>query len=283
MNAVLQILAPGSGCSLQDEGRPGWKRFGVPEGGVMDRDSAVQANRLAGNPDGAPVLEIFLAGTRLKVLRTAEFALTGAAADAHHPQWRSFRADAGEEIALAHRPSGVWSYLAVHGGFLGPSWFGSVSVNPRAGFGTLGAAGDLLQARASEPTGPIASRFTRKEHQPRFEETPGIPIWPGPEWELFSTTEQERFLNTPWIVSPQSDRSGYRLDGPPLAGPEKTMLSSPLAVGTIQLPPAGRPIVILRDGPTVGGYPRLAIVEPDAVSRFTQCAPGTTVRFEKKA
>ncbi len=280
MSAVLQIVNPGSGCSLQDGGRPGWKRFGVPEGGVMDRDSAAQANRLAGNPDAAPVLEIFLTGARLKVLRAAEFAITGAGWAARHPPWRSFRADAGEEIVLAHRQGGAWSYLAVHGGFLGPRWFGSVSVNPRASFGSLGAAGDILQAGVAERAGSVASRFTKDEHRPRFDEPPGIPVWPGPEWTVFSRVEQERFLSTEWIVSPQSDRSGYRLDGPPLAVPGLSMLSSPLAVGAIQLPPAGRPIVILRDGPTVGGYPRLAIVDPTAVSRFTQNAPGTPVRFE---
>ena len=87
-------------------------------------------------------------------------------------------------------------------------------------------------------------------------------------------------MQSPWTISPKSDRTGYRLEGPVLPTDGTQIVSSPLVIGTIQLPPDGKPIVILRDGPTVGGYPRIAVLEPGAISRFTQCAPGETIRFK---
>jgi biotin-dependent carboxylase-like uncharacterized protein len=279
MNGVLKILHPGGGCSLQDLGRPGWKRFGVPEGGAMDREAARQANRLVGNPDGAAVLEIALTGARFQVLQETEFALTGADAEGSHPRWCSFVARAGEEIVLRQLRGGVWSYLAVAGGFEGPRWLGSRSVNARAGFGTGHAAGSVLTAGTARRVSAIKRRFVAEGDRPQFSGETEIPVWPGPEWELLPAAAGEDFLCGPWTLSSQSDRTGYRMEGPRLALPAHSMLSSPVTVGTVQLPPGGKPIVILRDGPTVGGYPRLAILDPSAVSLFVQCAPGTVVRF----
>ena len=280
MSPVLKVLHSGGGCALQDLGRPGWKRFGVPEGGAMDREAAIQSNRLVGNPDSAPVLELAMTGARFLVLKDAEFALTGADANGSHPRWRGFAGKAGEEIRLLEMHSGVWSYLAVAGGFVGPKWFGSASVNARAGFGIACASGSELFAGAANRSSAVAGRFVREEEVPRLTAETVIPVWPGPEWEWLSKHSMSDFLCQPWTLSPHCDRTGYRLNGPVLEVPSGKMLSSPLAIGTIQLPPGGHPIVILRDGPTVGGYPRLAILDPTTVSRFTQCAPGTTVRFQ---
>jgi biotin-dependent carboxylase-like uncharacterized protein len=283
MNPVLKILHPGGGCSLQDLGRPGWKRFGVPEGGAMDREAAAQANRLVGNADAAAVLELALTGARLLVLRAAEFALTGAEVDGSHPRWRSFRAREGEEIQLRQMRGGAWSYLAVAGGFAAPRWFGSASVNARAGFGTACLPDAELAAGEPRRLSAVAGRYVPEAERPRFSAETVIPVWPGPEWGTLPSAVTGEFLRQSWKVSSHVDRTGCRLDGPALDGPPRSMLSSPLVVGSVQLPPGGRPIVILRDGPTVGGYPRLAAVDPAALSRFTQCAPGTAVRFQLRA
>jgi biotin-dependent carboxylase-like uncharacterized protein len=279
MREVLEILSPGGGCSLQDRGRPGWKRFGVAEGGAMDRDSAIHANRLVGNPDDAPVVELCLTGARLKVLEAAEFAVAGADGEGSHPRWRNFEARPGEEISFGALRSGAWSYLAVRGGFTGPKWFGSVSVNARAGLGRGFAAGDRVWAGRAPGPAIFTGRFIRPEVRQEFCGRSEIPLWPGPEWSMFPQQTRALFLEILWSVSPQSDRSGYRLEGPMLPVPALSIVSSPLRVGVIQIPPSGQPLVILHDGPTVGGYPRLAIMEPDAVSQFTQRAPGTPVRF----
>lgn len=279
MSEVLEIISPGGGLTLQDLGRPGWKRFGVPASGAMDADSARQANRLVGNPDEAPVLEMLFTGARLRVLASTELALTGAAVRASHPYWKSFPVEPREEISFAECAAGVWSYLAVRGGFAAPRWFGSASTNPRAGPGSPLCAGDRLAARPSVAAAFIAGRFLPVKARPHFAACPTFDLFSGPEWDSLPFSAQRQLAAQVWTISRQSDRTGYRLEGTSLDHRATAMLSAPVALGTLQLPPGGQPIVILRDGPTVGGYPRIAILPPDQVSRFTQCAPGTPVKF----
>lgn len=279
MSAVLEVISAGGGATLQDLGRPGWKRHGMPPGGAMDGESARQANRLVGNAEGEAVMEFLLSGARLRALAEVELAVTGAEAESNRPRWRSFVVKPGEEISLGACRAGVWTYLAVRGGFLAPRWFGSASTYARAGLGGSLTAGAVLERRAEGTASAVAGRFVSEANQPRWGEALTLTVWAGPEWERFSGEARERFLEQTWTVSPQSDRAGYRLEGEAMEAPAGQILSAPLRVGTLQVPPGGKPIVILRDGPTVGGYPRLAMLEEDAVSRFTQCAPGTEVRF----
>jgi biotin-dependent carboxylase-like uncharacterized protein len=277
---VLEILAPGAGASIQDLGRSGWKRFGIPPGGAMDADSARKANLLVGNEEGAPVLELLFTGARLRVLSASELAITGAEVECDCPQWRNFAAEAGREIAFGQLRAGVWTYLAVQGGFAESRWFGSASVDPRAGLGEILPVGARLHCESFHQSDRISSRFVPELVRERFDQVPVLRIWPGPEWQLFPEDIHELFLREAWRVSTQSDRAGYRLEGTRLEFGRLRMLSAPVLVGTIQVPPSGLPIVLLRDGPTVGGYPRLGILDPSAISRFTQCAPGTEVRFQ---
>jgi biotin-dependent carboxylase-like uncharacterized protein len=279
MSPVLEVLNTGAGATIQDLGRSGWKRFGIPPGGAMDLDSARKANLLVGNQEEAPVIELLFTGARFRILNSAELAIAGAHVESGWPQWRNFNAGSGDEIAFGRLHEGVWSYLAVRGGFVVPKWFGSASVNSRAGFGEALRPGVRFACGDARQSEKIASRFVPELVRERFDRTPILPIWHGPEWDRFPEHARGLFLSEIWLVSTQSDRSGYRLEGAALES-RLRIASAPVTVGTIQVPPNGLPIVLLRDGPTVGGYPRLAILDPSAVSRFTQCAPGTAVRFE---
>jgi len=283
MSAILEILAPGTGISMQDTGRSGWKRFGVPPGGAMDQAAAIWANKLVGNKSDMPVLEILLSGARLRLLEPCVIAITGAEVDTGFPRWRSLSLAAGTEVLFGPCHAGVWSYLAMLGGFAAERWLGSSSVNPRAGLGASLKSGDRLH-RASFPSGQssIAARFLPPQEYPALTMSPEIAVWPGPDERMFSESALKQFYDSPWTISAQSDRSGYRLEGSALPASDRPMLSSPVVVGTVQIPPGGHPIVILRDGPTVGGYPRLAVLDPAAISRFAQCAPGENIRFRRK-
>lgn len=279
ISPVLEVLTTGAGASIQDLGRSGWKRFGIPPGGAMDLDSARKANLLVGNQEDAPLIELLFTGARFRILNSAELAIAGAHVESGWPQWRNFDAGSGDEIAFGRLRAGVWSYLAVRGGFVAPRWFGSASVDSRAGFGEALRPRVRLACGDARQSQEISSRFVPELVRERLDRTPILPIWRGPEWDCFSEHARGLFLSEIWLVSTQSDRSGYRLEGAALES-RLRMPSAPVAVGTIQVPPNGLPIVLLRDGPTVGGYPRIAILDPAAVSRFTQCAPGTAVRFE---
>jgi len=277
---VLEILHPGFGASLQDLGRRGWKRFGVPPGGALDRHAARLANRLAGNLPHAPVLELLMHGARLRALGRIEVALTGAAA--HAGAWRTSWLEAGEELNVPPPPGGLWSYLAVAGGFAGPRWFGSVSAFPRGGLGEALAAGAVLgrSAQALLQRSPgVGGRWLHPAEQRDYRQPPALRTWPGPQWDLFPEAARTAFFGQPWTVSARSDRTGYRLEGHRLHRVADSIPSEPVLPGSIQVPPDGRPIVTMRDGPTVGGYPKIGVIEAADLCWLAQCRPGQLVRF----
>ncbi len=281
--AILEILSPGLGASLQDHGRRGWKRFGVPPGGALDDHAAAWANLLLGNPLQAPVLELLLHGALLRVLTPLTLAITGAALSPQaEGRWQTYEVEAGTELAVPPPEAGVWTYLAVQGGFAAPRWFGSVSVFPRGGLGTALAARSILRRAPrnwDSPPAGVARRWVDPSERRDYAHPPPLRVWPGPQWDLFPEPVRERFFRQAWRVSSRSDRTGYRLDGHPLAVPGIDLPSEPVLPGSIQVPPDGVPIVTLRDGPTVGGYPKLGLVDPADLSWLVQCRPGQPIRF----
>ncbi len=281
--AVLEILETGPGLSFQDLGRRGWKRFGVPPGGAIDAHAAQWANLLAGNPPHTPVLEILLLGARFRVLMDLSIAITGAAVGASGVRWRTHVLAADEILQVPPPASGVWSYLACAGGFEAPRWFGSVSLFPRGGLGQPIARGDILHAHYSPPqpsSSSIGTRWVDPNEVPDYRNPPALRVWRGPQWESLGPAARTAFFDGTWEVSSRSDRTGYRLAGSSLAVSHPGIPSEPVLPGSIQIPPDGQPIVTMRDGPTVGGYPKLGVVDSDDLSRLAQCRPGQCVRFQ---
>lgn len=283
---VLEILSSGMGVTIQDLGRPGWKRFGIPPGGAMDRHSLRIANRLVGNIESAPALEWMLHGGRIRVIRNIRIAIAGGGASTKLPgNWRSQKLNPGDEIELKPAKSGLWTYLAVEGGIHEPLIFGSASAYPRAGMGRLLKSGDILTA-GNAPNGMDTSdwhggRLATWDDQRNFAHLPAITIWPGPQTDLFPPSAWNTLLKTSWTISSRSDRSGYRLSGTALPTPPIDMRSEPVGIGSMQVPPNGEPIITMRDGPTVGGYPKIAIVDDRSLDWLAQAAPGIIFRFQR--
>ncbi|MBI3877969.1 MAG: biotin-dependent carboxyltransferase [Verrucomicrobia bacterium] len=280
---VLRILSSGLGATAQDAGRPGWKRFGVPPGGAMDEHAAMWANRLLDNDADAPLLELLLQGARVEMLRDCWVALTGADAGAGIPTWRALRVTEGDVIEFPRARAGVWSYLAVDGGFAAPHWLHSASAYPRANLGMiLKPSDELARARAESfhlPPG-VAGRTIAPEERRDYEHSPALRVWPAPQWNDFDETERAKIFSQAWSVTSQCDRVGYRLAGEALRCSIANSISEPTLAGTVQIPPGGQPIVTMRDGPTVGGYPKLAVIDAADVSWLAQCQPGQKVRFQ---
>jgi len=279
---LLEIVDTGLGVSFQDDGRAGWKRFGVPPGGAMDAHARAWANILVGNPAASPLLEILLSGARFRALVRLRIALTGAAATGPGQRWQTRTLEEGETLAIPPSPAGVWTYLACEAGFEAPRWFGSVSVFPRGGLGEPLRRGDILCGRSAP--GPAASttpgaRWLDPRELRDYSQPPAFRVWPGPQWDALGTGAQKAFFEGPWQVSARSDRTGYRLSGPSIAQTLADLPSEPVIPGTLQIPPDGQPIVTMRDGPTVGGYPKLGVLDPDDLARIAQCRPGQTVCF----
>ncbi len=277
---ICRIESAAMRTSIQDGGRAGWARYGVPTSGAMDDYAAEWANRLLENPLHAPVLEIPGSGARLRFLCDAWVAVTGAKGKC--PMWRAMPAQSEELLEIGELETGLWTYLAVKGGFESAMRLGSASVYPRAGFGELLRKGDVLRAQKAEfalPRG-VSARLAPWTEQRDYSRPPTLRVWQGPQWNLFSEAQRNRFFSQSWTVSPQSDRVGYRLSGEALAHEIGELISEPVIPGTIQVPENGQPIITMRDGPTVGGYAKLGVVDERDISWLAQVRPGRDVRFQ---
>ena len=311
---VFRILESGLGLSLQDTGRHGFRRFGVPTSGTMDPVTAAWANRLLDNSPDAPVLELCLQSQRLEALRDGWIAVCGGSHPRGQARYRAFRVRAGELLDFGPGDSGVWTYLAVPGGFRADAFLGSRSTNPRAGIGHTLRSGDLLLRNPAgdwHPPAGVAARGVSPDQWVTDRDTGPLRVWPGPQWEQFDAESQRRLFETDWRVTSQCDRVGYRLrsdrdarrsaDRPTMPPPGLTqgrtdkapespapgglvwngrsLISEPVLPGSIQVPADGQPIVTLHDGPTLGGYPKIAWIDPRDLPRLVQRRSGQPIRF----
>jgi biotin-dependent carboxylase-like uncharacterized protein len=280
----------------------------------MDPVTAAWANRLLDNPPDAPVLELCLQGQRLEALRDGWIAVCGGSHPRGQVPYRAFRVRAGESLNFGPGDSGVWSYLAVPGGFHAAAFLGSCSANPRAGIGRTLRSGDLLLRNPAgdwHPPSGVAARGVSPDQWATDRDSSPLRVWPGPQWEQFDAESQRRLFETEWRVTSQCDRVGYRLRSDrdaqsganrpttPRPGPnhdrtEKvpeppapgglawtggSLISEPVLPGSIQVPADGQPIVTLHDGPTLGGYPKIAWIDPRDLPRLVQRRSGQPVRF----
>jgi biotin-dependent carboxylase-like uncharacterized protein len=285
---TLEILDGGLGATIQDTGRYGWQRFGVPQSGAMDAHAFEWANKLLDNPPDAPCVEILMGGFRARTLSDCWIAIAGADLGATLNEnrlapWRTAQLRAGDLLAFPSSRAGLWCYLAVEGGFDAPQFFGSASVYPRGALGRALASGDVLSRKSFAHNFPssVAARFVVTEEIPDYSHLLIARVALGPQEELFGEREIARFFSSEYTVTAQIDRVGYRLEGAPIRAATHDIFSEGIAYGAIQVPENGQPIVMMKDRPTVGGYPKIGTLLPEDTARLAQCRTGQTVRFEK--
>ena len=287
LRAVLEVLSPGAMASIQDLGRFGLRRLGVPCSGALEPGWLRLGNALLGNPEGAPAIEFFAGGLAVRALHLPlQVAIAGPfAAELWHAagrrrlaSWRSVRLAPGETLRCGSPAAGRVGYLALAGLEVARQ-LGSASTYVRAGLG--GVDGRLLVPgqRLSVAAGSGGERMLRSP--PLLDEAP-IRVVPGPQDEHFDALAMATLVGAAYRISPAADRMGIRLDGPLLAhrpdrGPE--IVSDATVPGSIQVPGSGQPIVLLADGQTAGGYPKIATVITADLPRLALMAPGQTVRF----
>ncbi|EMR04605.1 5-oxoprolinase subunit C family protein [Cesiribacter andamanensis] len=309
---ALRVLQSGLQTTVQDCGRRGFQALGMVVSGAMDAVALRLGNLLVGNLPGAAALELTLTGPTLLLEKDQLMALTGAPLRAslggtplplHQPFW----AKEGSILRLGALSRGCRSYLSLAGGVSVPPLLGSASTYLRAGLG--GFRGRALQADDLLQTGPAEAQTLRLMELLRAKAGPapwapagwGISGWnrdlplapamaeplslrclPGPEWEVFTAESQQQFWQTPFVLSPQSDRMGCRLQGPALhLQKQAELLSSAVTFGTVQVPPGGQAIVLGADRQTTGGYPRIAQVISADLPILAQARPGTPLHFRE--
>ena len=289
---LLEVEIGGLLSTVQDLGRAGQQRSGLTPGGVMDPLAASVANLLLGNPRGAAVLEITLLGPALRFLAATRIAVCGgdlsAALDGEPlPLWRTAAVYPGQRLSFGRRRFGARAYLAVSGGFAVPAIAGSRATFLRGKLGGLeGRAlrpGDmLLSDTLSGVLTPrtAGERSLRRSDQPANDIPALLRVLPGPHGSHFTGAGQIAFFEAAYAVSLQSDRQGYRLNGPPVSRTRQgDLLSEPMPLGGVQIPPDGQPILLMADRQTTGGYPLLGVVISADIPRAAQLAPGDAVRF----
>lgn len=286
---VLEVLDPGPMTTIQDQGRTGCFDLGVGVSGAADRGSYALANRLVGNPPGYAGLELVLGGLRVRPEELTTVALTGAPAPARvdgravgHCSVLSLWPGQTFEVGLAAR--GLRSYLAVRGGIDVEPVLGSRSRDTLAGIGPAPlVSGDRL------PIGPPPADFPVVDTAPvsAFTLDPlGVAIRLGPRDAWF--VDPLAIGSGGWTVSADLDRVGVRLDratgGARLERSDgRELASEGVAVGSVQVPPSGQPVIFLADHPTTGGYPVLGVVVERDIDRVAQARPGQLIRFRLQA
>jgi biotin-dependent carboxylase-like uncharacterized protein len=281
---VAIVRKTGASLSFQDQGRIGsnsWLNYGIAPAGTMDPYTAKMANTLVHNLPSDTVIEIALGGAEIEVTSDCWLAHTGGCACPQLPRNTARFVKAGEVLHFTPNPHGVWSYLAIAGGWQAESYFGSTARHDRSDLGEKITTGSILTAVNQQTTPPNSSnnRFLPIGDQRDYSTPPSLRIFMGPHASLLPEHYWQLLLTTPWKISSKSDRTGYRLTNSNKLTHGVSIHSTPTLVGSIQLPPSGEPIVTLNDGPTVGGYPLLARVHPDDLSWLVQQHAHQAIHF----
>lgn len=290
-SSLLQfsVLSPGLFTTVQDNGRFGYQKFGIPVTGVLDGFAARIANFLVGNDSNSALLEMTVGGPRLFVVNDAFVAVTGADLEITLngetiPTWEAFRVRPGDILEIGGVRSGCRGYLAVTGGIAVPSVMGSRSCYLGGKLG--GFEGRVLQAGDKIQRGPGV--FVEQPRKLPRDLIPGpvseivLRAIPGPQDDYFDA-DLEKFFKAKYVVSQDANRMGYRLDGPKIRrkeGMPASIISESSFPGGVQIPPNGLPIILLGEQ-TVGGYAKIATVISSDLDRIGQASPGDTIRFQK--
>jgi antagonist of KipI len=287
--------------SVQDLGRPGLREFGVSLGGALDPHALRVANLLVGNKESAAGLEVTFGGLRLRFVDDRIIAWCGGNFDARvgstplssgHPAV----VHSGEDLSIESPATGCRAWIAISGGIDVPIVLGSRSTDLKAGFGGINGrpirdGEEVLLGKNSERSKKLAERLDRlriaswkppHDWSSTAQREPWLRFTRGTDAEQCLPEAMEIFAAERFFVSPDSDRMGVRLDGPRLErGSQADLLSEAVAPGTIQVPPSGKPILLLNDCQTIGGYPKLAHVITVDLGIAAQLRPGDMVRFRE--
>jgi antagonist of KipI len=283
---AIHVIKPGMLTTIQDRGRWGFQSRGVPVAGPMDPVSHRLANALVGNDPDAATLEITLLGPELEfeservvAVAGAEFALI--VDDRPASPAGAFVVAAGTRLRFGTRLRGTRAYLAVSGGIAVPPILGSRATHVISAMGGVGGrpvrAGDRLPLgdsrkgwrTVSPPEDPLVDLPDRHAR---------LRVLPGPQREYFAADALEMLQSAPYLIGQDSDRMGFRLDGPRLAHVRGAdIISDATPLGALQVPASGQPIVLMADRQTTGGYPKIATVITADMAIAGQLGPGDTI------
>ena len=283
------FLSPGLLTTIQDAGRLGYQQYGFATGGALDKRAMTMANLLVGNEPGEAVLEMTLLGAEMEFTHDNVIAITGGLCEPTRnvepvPMYAAIQMHAGDTLAIGAVKDGCRIYVSFAGGLNVPSVMGSKSTQIKYGLGGY-------EGRALKLGDEIPFLNPRKDTSNLAKRTLPVPIKQpgvqtlrvvmGPQAASFTRESVATFLKEEYAVTNESDRMGYRLEGKALSFTNGAdIISDAIALGSVQVPASGKPIVLLCDRQTVGGYAKIATVISMDIPVIAQCKMGDKVRFE---
>ncbi len=287
---LFRVIKPGFFTTIQDLGRHGFLKYGVPISGTMDEVSLRLANMLVGNDLGEACLEITMLGPEFEALHDTQIAVTGGdiivQINGQEVQmWQTLRVNSGDFVSFGKVQAGCRAYLAIRGGINVPMILGSRSTYVRCEMGGVQGrqlkTGDYIDG--FDDAQPMGFRLlVPEEFVPGFSAEVCVRVVLGPQLEEFTEKGVETFLSHPYMVTIEADRMGYRLEGPIVEHRERVgMISDAILPGSVQIPPSGKPIITMQDAQTTGGYAKIAAVISSDLHILGQLKPNNWIRFQR--
>lgn len=284
----IKIVSPGFFTTVQDNGRYGYRCFGMPVSGAMDFFSHMAGNLIVGNDPGEASLEATIKGPEIKFSRKTMIAITGAEMDPMIngkpvEMWTGIIAGRGDRLSFGSVTSGLRSYISFAGGIDVPETMGSRSTYIRGRIG--GVMGRKLEENDNIRLFPAMTLLRKKRRLPlafipEWRRDTTLRIMKGVDYGEFTTEASDLLVSSPFEVTNYSDRMGIRLSGTTLQHKRKAdVISYPLVPGTIQVPGDGNPVIMLADSQTIGGYTQIANIITADLWKTGQIRPGDEVRF----
>ncbi len=272
---------------LQDRGRLGFQHLGLATGGPLDGHAYAWADCLLGHRQTTTQIEVSYGLFEVEALANTTIALTGADLDAklngiEIAPWRTYSIKKGDHLAFHHSLSGARSYIAVLGGFQVDSVLQSSSTVVREGVGGLSGVGKRLLTGDAIPyigCGFLSTRKVPALDIPDYSQRLSLGVIPCYQFEAFDAVNRAHFFSSEYRVTDKIDRMGYRLQGPPIKSCLSGLISEGIALGSIQIPADGQPIILLKDRQTIGGYPKIGTVSALDTSALSQRMPGQWLSF----
>lgn len=288
--AAMQVIETGLLSVFQDLGRPQLTHWGVGESGAMDRQAAIDANQIVGNPAHAIVIEILNGGFRAVIEQALVIAVTGAESElmirdqqgvkCSEVTYQAVALEQGDEIYIRPPKVGLRNYLAIRGGIEVEKVFGSASYDSLAHLGPQALQKQQMIYRSNAVTQAVQIHVVAP-YRPRVDEVTQIEVVLGPRTDWFTAESRGLFLKQLWQVTADNHRIGIKLTG---SIPLKRLNHSELAseatcTGAIQVPTDGQPVIFMRDHPLTGGYPVIANICPQHIDVIAQLAVGSFIQF----
>ncbi len=278
---VFKVVQPGPLTTLQDRGRPNYLNRGISEAGALDEHAYNWGNYLLNNPPNSASLEISISGCKLIAINSIDIVVSGANLyfcinNILAPTWQVITIKKGDILQWIKPISGMRAYLAVNGGFSAQKYFGSVSANLREKIGKKIAANHILNTNSNTNNN---YKTMPREFIPNYNQHLTLSILFNNN-NYFTQQNCEQLIKTSWTISNKNDRSAYQLKPNNISPKVRQFYSEANCYGSLQITPSGTPIIMLRDRPTIGGYPKIGTIFSLSLAQLAQRGTGDNIRFK---